>query len=186
MLIVTDASPDLPITVEEARKHCEIDGDHHDTLLARLLKGAIAKVQRETGKILSVTGYEQRSAFCGREIVLEAAPVREVEMVAYLGLDGAEHEFEAGGWELIETSEGATILLKARAAIAARPDNLRVYFIAGYDRPDLTEGDLAFVFPEDARLAVLMLVAHWFRSREAEGEVPKGVVDLLDGLRIYR
>lgn len=190
-----------PVTEAEAKAQCRID-DTEDAdqvaLLNRLIRAASDAVGRAASLTLQPTTFEQRLAgwpAC-EPIRLETGPLREVESISYLDADGAEQTLDPAEWFVIDTPEGGDIWFQpswSSPALAARPDAVRVRFVAGFNDPEASDGDDALDLPEQAKQAALLLVADWWKNRETgtEGVVSDNRVamafDRLVGqIRVYR
>lgn len=194
MLITVTAASALPVSVKDAGDQlgmCEAELADHGSLVERLIRSAASLVEAEAAITLQPTDFEQRldSWPCG-PMALETGPVRDVAEIAYLDADGNEQPLSASDWDWEPTSEGAVVWLRSGFAAPElqqlRRGAVRIRFAAGFNDPAASEGDPRLDLPERARLAVLVLVAHWFRNREAEGSPTRAADRLINSIRVYR
>ncbi|MDZ4376475.1 MAG: hypothetical protein U1C74_34255, partial [Phenylobacterium sp.] len=164
MIIVTAAADTLPVTRAEALAQLRIlSEDDLDTgqigLIDDLIEEAVETVERSTGLTLSPKDLEQRFEAwpCGRELVLGAAPVRDVTDVAYLDADGDEQSVDPAHWSWEPTSTGAVIRFRSTWSSPGldsdNPCPVRVRFASGCNDPNATAGDPRLDLPRPARTA---------------------------------
>lgn len=159
-----------PVTLEEARGQCRIDGTAEDELLAGAVGAARQHLEEITGRALLTQTWELfLDAWPGgREIALPRPPLQSVTSVKYVDVDDVEHTL-AGAAYLVDTVglPGRLVLREGASwpAAALRAVNgVCVRFVAGWPEP----GDA----PAELRLAARMLVGHWFENREAVSSQP--------------
>lgn len=153
----------LPVTLAEAKAHCRVDGDYDDVVLTSLVAAAVGHLDGWTGVL-------------GRCIVSQTWRVQAV----------------AGDVVLPMPDVTAAI-----AGYAAGASDLTITATAGGPQVTITE-DCAITFtcamPDHlqaaVKVAVLLLVGHWYANREAVGaamaETPMTVQMLVDQMRWVR
>lgn len=200
MLKVTADATTFPVTLAEASEHCEAPGNGDDNArVLRSLKAAIEYAERRTGLAFARRSYEYRLDEwpCTPEVLLPIAPVIDVLSVTYLDEGGDEIEIADDDWTWERTSDGATIVFGVdfdRPTLEDRRRGaVRISFEAGFDDPAESGSgdDPDLKLPETAKLAVLMLTAHWYENREAVSfqesfPVVVSANSLLDQMRVYR
>jgi len=174
----------LPVTLEEAKLHLRVDGDEDDALITGLINGAVSHLDGYTG-ILGRCLVEQTwrmdfDAFA-RTMCLPIGPVAEVVSVTWRDASGQISTVNDDNYGLLPGAGGRTSL-RFRNGYAL-PTGLHedgavsVTFKAGY-----TE------VPAALKVAILLMVGHWYANREtvAEGsfsEVPFAANALIEPFR---
>jgi uncharacterized phiE125 gp8 family phage protein len=168
----------MPITLAEAKLQLRVDSSDDDVLIQRFIDAAGAHVERYTGQLLTrrqVTfAFDQ---FDPDGLEVPAWPAPALGTVTYL---------DPGG--VTQTLTGARLIARryrprlmpatgtSWPATGAGSEAILVQVTAGYD---------AGLVAADLVAAILMLVAHWYRNREAVNvgnivsEIPLGVDALL-------
>jgi len=149
-----------PITLAQAKAQCRIVSDNtEDALVESLIKAAREWVENATGHILMQRVIvEQRDEF-GCYVELNRRPiVADSVEVAYVDTDGTAQDYA----DLVAQTDR---------------DPGRVYPVAGGEWPSLfeyggvtvtyTAGYAAGEEPQALLQAMLLLVAHWYKNREA-------------------
>jgi uncharacterized phiE125 gp8 family phage protein len=173
------------IDVDAAKAWIKKETADEDALIGGLVSAAIATIEAQTGKNLSVKAFSQVLAgFPGcypYTVALLRGPVATVDSIEYDPSDGTAAATVAD-FRLVEGRN--PVLLPAYGQIwpltLDGPGTVRISGTAGYadgEAPDLDQ-------------AALMLVAHWYQNREAVSvgntlavELPLGVEMLV---RPYR
>lgn len=166
------------VTLQQAKAWLRVDGDEENALISALISAAVAHLDGWTGvlgrALEEQTWERQLDGFPAGDLCLPLGPVVEVASVAYVDGAGAAQVMAAEGYTVTRHSTGAWV-----KPVDAWPEGrgVIVTWVAG-------EG-----CPETARQAILMLVAHWWRNREAAGaeatrETPLGVAMLIHALRV--
>lgn len=172
------------IDVAAAKAWLKVENSDEDALIGGLVNAAIATIEAQTGKFLSVKEFTQElRGFPGcypYEIRLLKAPVTEITEIEYDPSDGTAATTIAD-FRLVEGVNGR--LLPAYGAVwPATLDGsgtVRISGTAGYadgEAPDLDQ-------------AALMLLAHWYQNREAVNvgniisELPMAVAMLIGPYR---
>jgi uncharacterized phiE125 gp8 family phage protein len=174
-----------PVTLEQLKRHARLplDLDEEDGEVVAYGKAARRLVEKRTAlRFVDQTLATTFEAFpCGSDpLRLPWAPVRSLVAVTYRDEAGAEATLDPAAYRLKGETPGEVRLVDVDARW---PDGseVRVEYVAGHgDGPD----DV----PEDARLAVCVLAAHWYQTRlpvatASAASVPLHVKDLVDGLR---
>lgn len=207
--MLTLVTPPVPvITVPDAKAHLRVDHADDDLLIAGLLEAATSHVSETTGRAIGVQTWDltlnapwdvyhhnQLSASywlatgAGRYgltgLRLPKPPLRSVDSITYRDADGVNQTFAAGGYEVGGVgAEGTVHLLEGVSfpSVYAGPGAIKVRFTAGYD---------ADTVPAGIRLAILLLVGHWYETRETvnigniSGELPFTTSALLAPYRVF-
>lgn len=100
----------------------------------------------------------------GREIQFPRAPLQSVESLKYLDTAGAEQTFDDANYAtggVGQTKSFGRLWLNDGSSwpdMGSFPEAIRIDFTVGF-------GDAAADVPEEIRLAILMLAAHWYENR---------------------
>lgn len=181
-LVVAEQPAVEPITVAEAKAHARILTDADDALIGMLVKAARRHAEARCNRSLAVQEYELTldGLPCGlAPLEPPRPPLVAVESIAYRPWPGvSEVALAPETFRVVPGTPGLVVPLEPWPS-AAGPASVTVRYTAGWTAEDL---------PEDARLALLMLVAHWYDRREPivtgtiVAEVPMTVAALLDGI----
>jgi uncharacterized phiE125 gp8 family phage protein len=156
----------LPVSLDDAKRHLRIDFDQEDLLIRGLVETAAEWLEATVGRTLITTSWTVVGETwpCGRLIELKFPPLISVTTVKYYDETNtlqtlasskylvAKDEFIPG---MIELKSGETW-----PSLSIRHDAVQIEYQAGYGA---TSADV----PAAARYAILLLVAHWYKNREA-------------------
>lgn len=175
-----------PVTLAAAKEFLRVLHDDEDATITSLIAAATSYAEAMTGRLLCEQSWELLLDAFSDTIPIEKGPVRSIVSVTYYDeaealqtVDPANYAFDAAAdpqW-LVRATDYSW------PATAPGINNVIIRFTAGYqeDDPQL----------DAVRLAILLLVSHWFRNREAvavgagANEIPLGVDALLRPLRTY-
>ena len=132
---VITAPTEEPVTLEEAKLHCRIDGTEYDQIIPGFIKAARSKAEHETGR-----------AFCTqtRELVLDTfpdafelhgSPISALVSLKYLDADGVEQTLDPADTLLDKDMEPGYLVPaygKAWPASYPVPNAVRVRYTCGY------------------------------------------------------
>lgn len=184
-LVRTVAPTKTVLTLPELKHQCAIHGGEHDTYLMRLMQAATAAAERHTGRaFLTQTWRLTLDRFPLHEIRLPRPPLSSVTSIVYTDEDGDEQTLTSSLYVVAADSHPGRITPvqnEVWPSTYLEPESVRVTYVAGY-------GDDPEDVPEEARQAVAMMAADWFRNRETTTAeslrvVPMGARYLLDGLK---
>jgi uncharacterized phiE125 gp8 family phage protein len=165
-----------PVTLNEAKAQCRVDGSDSDTELNIYIKAARIFVEEYCGiKLVAQTVVLRCSRFCDF-VDLPVAPLSAVTDVKYLDTSGVEQTLDTAVYESVLVGLDPTIRLKVNQtwpAIRCANDAIRVTASAGYS-----------TVPEPIRAAILLMVSAWFDNRSV-GPVPEGTTNLLANYRRF-
>ncbi|HMR51199.1 MAG TPA: head-tail connector protein [Amaricoccus sp.] len=164
------APADMPVTLDEAKAHLRVDGDHEDALIGSLIRAALAHAEKWCGQPFQEQTWEQvLDAFPAAEIDLEIGPVASVTSVKYDDGDG-EQTVDGADYEVDTVSRSGWVVPAAGFAWPTALDGVsavRVRFVVGTSAP------------LEVKQAILLMIGFWFESREA-AEMPGGAYALLN------
>ncbi len=198
MLIRLSQPSGLFVSVDEVKAQAVISTDDDDLLLEAYIGAATRFAEDRTGRILLPTDFEWRADSWREPICIPAVPVRVVTELVYLDEDQAEQALAPADWYQVETTEGVEIRFTDAFSSPSLSDRriqpVRVRFTAGYDEPGVSgSGDDPKLAQDPMdRLIVMILVAHWYQSREpvaigaTVATVPFSADALIAMRRIYR
>jgi len=185
-LKITVAPTAEPVTVGEALAHCRIDHSDDNAMLLRLIAAARRRVETTLRRsLMPQTLRLSLDAFPAGAILLPRPPVTAVTTVAYTDLAGDSQTL--ADYQLDTEREPARLLPAYGDCWPGARDQanaVQVTYQAGYATAEAV--------PQTIKLAILMLVAHWYEHRESamdEGklsETPQAVEFLLGGERVVR
>lgn len=165
-LIVTTPPTGTVISLNSVKDHLRIERDEadYDDDLNELIEAARRYIEEETHVTLLQTEFEARwNGFPCGVLKIPGYPMVSVDSVEYIDTDGATQPLTDYQASLIQTP--AFIRPAAETAWpetqADTLETVTVKFTAGY----ATEAAI----PQEYKHMLKLLVAHWFRNREAIG-----------------
>ena len=191
MPLLLTAGPSVePVSLDEAKAHCRLDGAAEDPLIASLILAARMHIERSLGVALIEQSWSLfLDAWQDRPWAdLPLAPVLSLEAVR---LYRADDSFVSLGPDLftLDNAGRAPRLARRGGGLWPQPgravNGIEIAFTAGYG-----EGEEDVPMP--VRLAIKMLVAHWYEAREAvtpgiaADMVPMSVTSLIAPYREVR
>jgi uncharacterized phiE125 gp8 family phage protein len=187
-----------PISQDTAREFVIIDDadEDHMRVLDGAIRAATAWAEGHTGLTaqpqtlqLRLDGWPDDA--CG-EIVIPAAPVRDVLTVTYVDEAGIEQTVTEGNYSWERTPEGALITFESDFSKPSLRSNrhgtVRVTFDAGFDDPDSSGSgdDPDLRLPDQLVMAVSQVVAQFYDNRQPNADGLRAAQLLLDQVRVYR
>lgn len=165
-----------PVTVAEAKLWLRQDIDDDDALIGSLITAARSYAEVVQKRQLMSATYKlaldqfpvwQRSwGNVGPSIVLPLPKLQSVTSVKYVDMSGTQQTLSTGRYVVDVISQPGRITpvyWQTWPTIRPQTGAVEVVYVAGY-------ADAASV-PEATKTAIKMLVAHWYRNREAVGTV---------------
>lgn len=151
----------LLLSADECRAHCRVDDPAEDAQLLMYAAAAQAHVEQRCSRPLTERVLTARAAGWG-DCRIWAAPVAAVQ-IDYTDADGNPQTL-AGGYAIGDIAGVPVVSFDAGftgPALAANSDVV-LTITAGYAAGDC---------PDDLRVAVLLGLGHFYRNREAVGDV---------------
>ncbi len=179
-LTLSAAPASDPVSVSEAKAHLRVEHSSDDSLIGGLITAAREYVEAQYSRTLvTSTWVLTLPEFPTWEIRLPRGPLQSVASVAYVDVAGDAQTLAASRYLVDATADPGTITPApgyAWPGTRAQEKAVTITYLAGY-------GTAAAV-PERVKLAVKMLVGHWYETREAATAgaltpVPLGVDSLL-------
>ena len=185
----SEGRPDVyPLSPDEIRHYLRIDTRDDDQLLLALQSTAVAHVEDQLGRAVVARDVElliDRLPVGTNPITLPVQPVTSVTDI---------DRIEAAGWVSIDSDTYEIVRSGALSAVRpvagarwpetqASPRSVRVRYRAGAEDP--------LDVPEPIKLAILLLIGHWYEHREASSgtqlhNLPLGVDALIAPYRVAR
>lgn len=198
MLIRLSQPSGLFVSLDDVKLQASIDFTDDDALLLAYIKAATRLVEDRTGRTLLPIDLEWRGESWYDPLSIPVNPLRAITEVVYLDADNAEVALDAGDWYAVELSDVVDVRFTDDflwPTLSDRANNpVRVRLEAGYDDAAASGSGDDPALDQDPmdRLIVMMLVAHWYQSREPVAlgmtveEVPLTVASLIEMRRIFR
>ena len=158
--ILIDGPAVEPVTLAEMKAHLRLDDDAEDDLVAGLVKAARLMVEAAARRILVAQRWRMvLDAWPpGGTVLLPLAPLMAVEGVAVFDAAGTAHPVPAQAIETDALSDPPRVAV-AGAPSPGRPRNgIAIDVSVGF-------GATPDTVPATLRLAVKIIVAHWFTHR---------------------
>jgi uncharacterized phiE125 gp8 family phage protein len=186
VVIVIEPPPAI-VTIDEARRHLVEIPAEDETYVESLILAATTWLDGPAGWLGRALGVQvlewQRSTWPEAEDPLPFPPEIEIISVKYVDPQGNEQT-----WPF-----PTPIYWDDLPAIRGRQADLKIRYRAGYGSQDpQNEGVWVNSVPAPIKIAILMLVAQWYRKREAISigdaihALPFAVEALLSPYRVYR
>ena len=178
--VVIVAAADEPVSLAEAKAHTRVDGNDDDTSLNNTIAAARAYVEAYCGTPLVSRTVAVKCDYFQDFAVLPLAPVSTISSITYLETAAATKTLSDDVYELRSEGLTASIVLKCgRSWPTIQPGSrITVTATVGYA-----------TLPDDIRHAMLLLIGHWHKYREAGArevaDIPHGVESLLANHRMF-
>ncbi len=179
-----------PVTLDELKAQCRVDGTDEDALLTALIVAARQQCEQELGGRSLITQTWERSidAFPCSEIELGMGPLQAVGPITYADVDGAQQTLDSAAYVGDTTQEPGWALPADGYEWPATLDTagaVKVRFTAGF-------GDAASDVPQAIRQWILLRASTLYKFRESVAagvsvtELPGRYIDsLIDRWRVY-
>lgn len=199
----------LPVSLEEAKLHLRVDGNDEDALISGLLGAAVSHLDGWTGSLgralAEQTWRADYDAFC-RDMQIPLMPVTEIVSVTWRNQGGQIATVDSDDY-LLKTDADGTSHIRFRNSYSLptdlyESDPVSVTFKAGYPTTPAVEADpeadppveaspAVSTVPSAIKVAILLMVGHWFEHRETVsegglGEIPFAANALLSTYRKRR
>lgn len=186
-LVLDTAPATTPITTAEAKAHLRISHADDDTLIARLIDAAVAHVDAtgELGRAMITQSWAQWVPQSPGDVRLAIGPFQSLTSVKYYDSAGTLQTATLGDYET--RLFGDTVIVRPADGAAwpnaqSRADAIKLTYVAGF-------GAATTDVPQNVRHALLMIVAHWYETRETTTEaalhdVPMAAAALLGNERV--
>lgn len=175
-----------PVSLDEARAHCRVDGTADDALLTIFIQQAREQAEHQTGRALCTQTREQVLDGFPCVAILRGAPIESVTSVKYLDIDGIERTLDAAEYQLVQDAVPAYVVPAHGKSWPATQDNpaaVRIRYACGYAN--------AAAVPAGIKAWMLLAIGTLYNQREtivvgAAASIPDGFwQSLLDPFKIY-
>lgn len=179
----------LPVTLAEAKRHLRVDGSDEDALIDGLIRAVVSYLDGWTGILgccLVEQTWRQNFDHFGCWMHLRLDPIIEIVSITYRNADGQIATVSDSHYARVTDSTGSYVFWDAAYSPPSdlyEQGAVSVTFKAGYP-----EVDGKSTVPDAIKLAILLMVGHWYANREAvaEGvfnEVPMSAKSLINTFR---
>jgi uncharacterized phiE125 gp8 family phage protein len=160
-----------PVTLDEAKRQCNVVATDEDAALSGWIRTARELVESESNRSLLPQTWRLRIRdWPAEKLELPKPPLIAVSSVKYYDSAGVEQTLPAT-YYAVDSDREPGVLWRDEDAIwpatDERPNGITITYTAGYADADAV--------PWRAKQAILLLVAHWYRVREAVGQVGEEV-----------
>lgn len=193
-LTVSAGPTELPVSYQEAMEHLRLDThDEMDTVNA-LIRAATDYVERFTHRALLtqtlVLRLDEWPTLCDAPyfIDLPRPPLQSVTSIMYLDTDNVLQTWDSSHYQVDTNRTPGRVSLAYNKTLpntlSGVANAITVTYVAGYTS--------RAAVPESIRLAIRLLIGHWFENREdsitgtIHGPIERGVSSLLWPYRVKR
>ncbi|MXQ13836.1 head-tail connector protein [Microvirga makkahensis] len=158
--IFVDGPAVEPITLPEMKAYLRLDDDGQDDLLTGLIRAARLMVEAASRRLLIEQGWRvvmDRWPKGGR-VLLPLSPVLAVDRVRVLDAAGAATDIAPDSIELDGASDPPCMTVLEAPEPGKARNGIEIELRAGY-------GATPETVPDCLKLAIKILVAHWFENR---------------------
>jgi uncharacterized phiE125 gp8 family phage protein len=179
-----------PVDLDEVKNHLRLDSAVEDTLLASLIKAAREHVEALCGPLLTQTWNQYEDDWPAGDVIPIGKPrLQSVSSITYTDVDSVSATLDTANYSVDTDSEYfPRIVLEDDGewpTTDLHPKNpIDIEMVCGY-------GDETDDIPEPVRIAILLLVAHWYENRSPVNigsvvtPLPLAVDSLLTHYRIW-
>lgn len=161
-----------PVTLSEAKRHANVVASDDDALITALIVAARELVEQDTSRALINQTWElELDDWWTDGLEVPRPPLVSVTHVKYYDADGVLQTVTSTNYHVDTRRQPGVIWWDDDYTLPSLGDDANpvlVTYVAGY-------GSAASAVPQRAKQAILLLVGHWYRQREAvgrtEGEV---------------
>lgn len=182
--VLTEAPEEVPLTIEEAKRHLNVTHSDDDTYIEALLAAGVAHLDGSRGIVGPLLTQSWRQDFDGFAdcLRLPLRPAQEITSLTYKDASNVAQTVSGSNYSLLEDDLGPfvrflpTYVTPVTYINGAAPV-VSVTFVAGY-------GDEPEDVPQAIRQALLLLIGHWYQNREAVviGPTPNQLPMAVDAL----
>jgi uncharacterized phiE125 gp8 family phage protein len=177
----------LVVTLAEAKQYCRVYDTHDDGLIATMIEAATEALDAEHGilgrAIVTQTWSGVADAFPAGDVSLKYPRVQSIDAITYFDTSNAEQTLAPSRYELVADDGRAQVCPVGSGwpATFTRSDAVTITYTCGYGGPERV--------PSGLRLAIKLLVEHWYNSRGAAtyasmDEIPHGIVSMTNRFRV--
>lgn len=177
-LLLSSGPAAEPLTTAEAKSWLRVTSSDEDTLIDVLIESARTRAETFVNRaFINQTWIQKLDRFPGWEWVVPLPPISSVTTLTYLDTAGSSQSLTQNTDFLVHSNtQGFATLTPVYAgswpATYGQGEDVTLTFVAGY-------GATSASIPEDIKLAVRIMVEHWFRNRDDLGTPPMNALDIL-------
>lgn len=165
MIKVITGPASEPVTLEEAKLQCCIDGNDKDALITNLIAAAREYCEAYQNRAYITQTIEMvLDGWPGFPLSIPRPPLASVTSIKYYGTDNTEYTLDAAKYFVDTNSEPGRICLAHGVSLPTvtlrEISSVKITYIAG-----------ASTVSKKVKQAINMLVAHWDANREATGKM---------------
>lgn len=156
---------ELPVTLDEAKLHLHVDGDEENALIDGLIAGAVSYLDGWNGvlgRALVEQTWRQDFDSFGCTMRLAIGPVNDIVSITYRNASGQVSTVAAENYALVTDGVGPRVFWDAGFSAPGdlyEQGAVSVTYASGYDE-----------VPAAIKIAILLMVGHWYANREAVAE----------------
>jgi len=158
--IFVDGPAVEPITLPEMKAYLRVDDEAEDDLIAGLIRAARLLVESASRRLLIEQSWRivmDRWPDSGK-VLLPVAPLLAIDRIRVLAADGTAAEVEASSIAADPASDPPSITVSGAPGPGKPKNGIEIELRAGF-------GATADAVPATLKLAIRILVAHWFENR---------------------
>lgn len=176
LTLITPAITD-PVTIEDARRQCRVHASDttYDAELQGYLDAAVSHIEESLSIVLEPQTWRLTLDGFDGNIALPLGPVIEVDSISYDAGDVTFTVIDAADYSLraLPDARWEVVPIAAWPNAVSGMDKVIVDFTVGYEG-ELDSATYTSGVPADLKQAILLLVGHWFRNRQAVEIVSSG------------
>lgn len=197
ILSVVTSPPVEPITRDEAKLHCRVDGTADDVYIDSLIVAARRHVEQLTNRALIETTFDwwldDFPWYSNVPILLPRNPLQSVTYIKYYDSNSTLQTWDSANYTVDTDSEVGRIfpVYDGDWPTGSRgyKKDVNIRFVAGYTDSGSSPRDYSDGIPQELKQAMLLLVGHYYKHREltetvALSEVPHAVQALVASYRL--
>jgi uncharacterized phiE125 gp8 family phage protein len=180
----------LPVSLEDVKAHLNVSHATDDALLDGYIRAATTLLEARTNRCFVaqtrkcvMNEFADKRYVHGGMIYPPRSPLKSVSSITYVNSSaGTTSTMPSSDYVVSAYDRPGRIGLAYDASwpsVRSQPNNVTVTYVAGHST-------VASGVPYNVKLALQMIVAHWYRNRESHTELaltelPMGVQALLEG-----
>lgn len=165
MIKVITGPASEPVTLNEAKLHCHIDGTDEDSLITNLIVAAREYCESYQNRAYITQTIEMTlDGWPGFPVEIPRPPLASATSIKYYGTDNTEYTFDAAKYFVDTNSEPGRICLAHGVSLPTvtlrEISSVKITYTAG-----------KATVSQKVKQSILMLVAHWYANKEATGKM---------------
>ena len=165
MIKVITGPASEPVTLNEAKLHCHIDGTDEDSSITNLIVAAREYCESYQNRAYITQTIEMTLDGWPRfPVEIPRPPLASVASIKYYGTDNVEYTLDAANYFVDTSSEPGRICLAHGVSLPTvtlrKISSVKITYTAGKATAS-----------QKVKQSILMLVAHWCANKEATGKM---------------